>query len=454
MGAAPDRISDTPDAAMSATPEPMSTSTNADAAPGCTIPADRLVALVDCSAFYCACQRIFRPDLDGKPIVVLSNNDGCIIARNAEAKALGIAKMGQPYFQIREQVERAGVAVFSSNYALYADMSRRVMETLETFSDDVERYSIDEAFLLLPRLKPSDLQSLAADIRRVFKWTRIPVRVSVAPTKALAKVASELARACPSQTCVLTDPSEDALSRVPVGDVWGVGRRYRPRLEAMGIRTAWNLEQMDTAAARKMMTVQGERLVRELRGTPCIPMEYAPPPRRSICRSRSFGRRITTCRELTEAVMTRLSEAAAKARRHGLAAGYLSVFVSTGPHARRRYGTSTGTRLPAPTNFAPDLARAADELLARIYRPSYDYKQAGVLLAELGDEAPPQAHLFAPHDPAKRALSDAVDALNCRFGRHTVALAAEGTGRRWEMSRALLSPAYTTSADALPTLPV
>jgi DNA polymerase V len=417
------------------------------------IPHDRIVALVDCSAFYCACERVFRPDLDDRPIVVLSNNDGCIIARNQEAKDLGIAKMGQPYFQIRDQVERAGVAVFSSNYTLYADMSRRVMETLETFSDDVERYSIDEAFLLLPRLRLADMEALAADIRRtVFRWTRIPVRVSVAPTKALAKAASELARAHPSQTCVLLSSDDDALARIPVGDVWGVGRRYRSKLEAIGIRTARDLKHMDPAAARKLMTVQGERLVRELRGTPCIAMEYAPPPQRAICRSRSFGRRITTQRELVEAVMTRLSEAAAKARRHGLTCGYLSVFVSTGPHARRRYGRSLGARLPAATNFTPDLARVADTLLERLYQPGFEYKQAGVLLTDLADESAPQTHLFEAPDPSKRALSSAVDALNRCFGRHTVALASQGTDRAWEMNRKLLSPAYTTSPAALPTL--
>ena len=418
------------------------------------VPSDRLVALVDCSAFYCSCERIFRPDLDGHPVVVLSNNDGCVIARTSEAKALGIG-MGTPYFQAKRELSARGVAVFSSNYSLYADMSARVLAALESLSGEVERYSIDEAFMLLPRLRKSDLWEMAAEIRRrVAMWTSIPVRVSIAPTKTLAKVASELARTRPGQTYVLPSPTEAELSRVAVGDVWGVGRAYGRKLAGIGVRSAWDLSRVDTAWARREMTVGGERTVRELRGQSCVGLEEAPPAKRGICRSRSFGRRVTTLREVEEAVMTRLGEAAAKLRRHDLTCEHLSVSITTGQHAERRYGRSASSNAGEQTSDTLALGRVAGRLLRSIWKPGYDYKKAGVLLTGLSDASAGQTALFSAPDPKRAALMAAVDEVNERWGRGTVraASAGLGSGQAWQMRRELLSPCYTTDARALPVV--
>jgi DNA polymerase V len=414
------------------------------------------VALVDCSAFYCSCERVFRPDLDGRPVVVLSNNDGCVIARTSEAKALGVA-MGTPYFKTERELRAKGVAVFSSNYALYADMSARVVAALESLTDEVERYSIDEAFVLVPRVREADLWEIARETRRrVAAWTSIPVRVSIAPTKTLAKVASELARSRADQTYVMTEPSKAELSAVAVGDVWGIGPAYRRKLEARGVMTAWDLAAVDASWARRTMTVVGERTVRELRGQACIGIEREPPSPRGICRSRSFGRRVTTLREVEESVMTRLGEAAAKLRRHGLTCGHLSVFVSTGRHAEKRYSRSVGAGLGEQTSDTMTLARVAGGLLRAIWRPGFDYKKAGVMVTDLASASAPQAMLFQEPDPKRAALMAAVDVCNERFGRGAVRMASAGlgSGQAWQMQRRFLSPAYTTDARSLPVAKV
>ena len=416
-----------------------------------TVPPDRLVALVDCSAFYCSCERVFRPDLDGRPVVVLSNNDGCVIARTSEAKALGV-EMGAPFFKVRGELAAKGVAVFSSNYALYADMSSRVMAALESLTDEVERYSIDEAFVLVPRVRERDLWEMAGEIRRrVAMWTSIPVRVSIAPTKTLAKVASELARTRADRTWVLPSPTADTLGRVAVGDVWGIGPAYQRKLAGLGVRTAWDLSRVDTAWARGALTVVGERTVRELRGQACVGLEEAPPSPRGICRSRSFGRRVTTRREVEEAVMTRLSEAAAKLRRHDLTCGHLRVSVSTGRFAERRYGKSVGVGLGEQTSDTMVLAGVARRLLASVWKPDFDYQKAGVMLTELASASAGQGSLFGASDPKRAALMAAIDEVNAKHGRGSVRLASAGLGegQAWQMRRELLSPCYTTDVRAL-----
>ena len=413
------------------------------------------IALVDCASFYVSCERVFAPSLRGVPVVVLSNNDGCVIARSEEAKALGIA-MGAPYFQIREKLEREGVRVFSSNYALYGDMSRRVMAVLRSFSPHVEVYSIDEAFLELPRASEEELRSEALRIReRVGRWTGIPVRVGVGPTKTLAKLASERAKAVPEQVLALMRPEhiEAVLEETPVEEVWGIGRRHAARLEALGVRTARQLRDLPDRWVRRHLSVTGLRTVWELRGISCLPLELAAPPRRTLVRSRSFGRAVTDLMELREAVTMHASRAAEKLRALGLAAGALVVFVSTGAYGQGpHYSGSQLVGLPLPSNDMRMLARAAWDGLRRVYRADCAYRKAGVLLLDLVPAGGVQGDLFAALDERSRSLMRAVDALNRRWGGETIRLASAGFARPWEMRQQRRSPRYTTSWAELPVV--
>ena len=453
----------------------------------------RLVALVDCSAFYCSCERAFRPDLAGRPVVVLSNNDGCVIARTAEAKALGV-EMGAPYFKARRRLERAGAAVFSSNYALYADLSRRVMETLERFSPDVERSSIDEAFLALPadRSRPEAererLAALADDVRRaVLGATGIPVRVSVAETKTLAKAASEYVRAAGGageggpqtgglQTggavCFWGHPDRDAfLDALPVEAVWGIGPRWSRRLRSEGVRTAAAFAALDDRRLRRHYTVVALRTAWELRGVPCVAAEGAA-PRRSLVRSRSFGARTARLDLALEAVATHAARAAEKLRAEGLVAGALQVFLTTGGHGPGPHRQGSAMAPLAPPTASPfrvvglarRLLRACHVAEDRVGRP-VRYLKAGVVLTELAPAGPAQADLFEAPPPERPELLAAVDRINARFGRHAVAVAAQGPpatlarmaaggagGPAWAMRRERMSPRYTTAWDDLPTV--
>ena len=304
----------------------------------------------------------------------------------------------------------------------------------------------------MPRVRESDLWDLASEIRRrVAMWTSIPVRVSIAPTKTLAKVASELARTRAERTWVMPSPTADALGRVAASDVWGIGPAYQRKLAHVGVRTAWDLSRVDTAWARRQMTVVGERTVRELRGQACIGLEESPPSPRGICRSRSFGRTVTTRREVEEAVMTRLSEAAAKLRRHGLTCGHLSVQVSTSRFAERRYGKSAAVGLGEQTSDTMVLAGVASRLLAGVWKPGYDYKKAGVMLTDLVSASAGQGLLFGASDPRRAALMAAIDEVNAKHGRGTVRLASAGLGggQAWQLRREMVSPCYTTDARAL-----
>lgn len=438
----------------------------------------RLVALVDCSAFYCSCERAFRPDLERAPVVVLSNNDGCVIARDARAKALGVP-MGAPYFQVRRRLARAGAHVFSSNYALYADLSRRVMTVLERFSPEVERYSIDEAFLGVradaarPEAERERLAAWAAELRQsVLRATGVPVRVSVAETKTLAKAASEFARgAGGGAVCFWGHPEREAfLAALDVREVWGVGPRWARRLASEGVTTAAAFAALDDRRLRRHYTVVGLRTAYELRGVPCVPLEQGPPPRRTLVRSRSFGERTASLEAALEAVANHAARAAEKLRAEGLAAGALQVFLTTGGHGPgpHRQGAAMEP-LPHPTASTPVLVRLARRLLRACHRPAtgagvpYRYLKTGVVLTELGPAGPCQADLFAARAAEHPALLAAVDRVNARFGRHTVVVAAQGRpdaltrmdaggpgAPTWAMRRDLMSPRYTTSWDELP----
>ncbi len=432
-----------------------------------------LFALVDCANFYCSCERLFDPSLRHRPVVVLSNNDGCVIARTEEVKALGVP-MAAPYFQWKQALADAGVAVFSSNYSLYADVSRRVMQTLETFTPDVEVYSIDEAFLAFPAepgrpdpLAQARLEGLARAIHeRVYRWTGIPVRVSLAPTKTLAKIgiawAKRRARAGETPAvCLGTGADLDAvLARVPVRDVWGIGWRWAPRLEAKGVGTALKLRDLDDGWVRKHLHVVGLRLVYELRGVSCLPLERAPSPRHSVVRTRSFGRAVTDAEAVREAVAAHAARAAEKLRAEGLRAGALHAFATTkghgpGPHIHAAHAVA----VDPPTNHTPALIKAALRALDACYReappggPPYRYKKAGVVLTALTPSR--QTSLFHPENPALDALYDTVDRLNARMGRRTAVFARTGVRPQrakpdWAMLRDHPHAAYTTRRSHLP----
>lgn len=428
-------------------------------------PGKGVVALVDCTSFYVACERLFDPKLRARPVAVLSNGDGCIVARSKEVKALGIP-MGAPAFTVREDVRRHGIVLRSSNYPLYADLSHRVMETLATFSDSLEVYSIDEAFLRLPALNTEGLQAIADEMHaRVLAWTGIPVHVGIGPTKGLAKLASEAATRRTGALALSLGADTDALLAItPVSELWGIGRQLTRRLAAHGVATALQLRDVPLPWARKHLTVTGERLVLELRGLPCLGVNDPAGPRRTICRSRSFGEPVEDLATLRRAVATYTSRAAEKARALGLAPRGISVFVTTKHHgAGPHWSGSLAATLDRRTSFTPALADAADRLVQRLWRDRspdgrrYRYRKAGVLLLDLAPESEAQGHLWGGMpDPKEAALMTALDAVNGRYGSGTVRLAssAASMGRRdeaWQMRQALRSPAYTTDWKQLPT---
>ena len=413
------------------------------------------VALVDCNNFYASCERVFQPELRGRPVVVLSNNDGCVIARSNEAKALGIA-MGEAWHICKKRVDTDGVIVRSSNYTLYGDMSARVMRTIAGFTPDLEIYSIDEAFLGLGGFE-TRLECHARALRRtVLQWTGIPVSVGIAPTKTLAKVANRRAKKDPATGGVFVLMDEAAIDAELAGmeltDLWGVAHRLAARLMALGITTPLALKQADPRFIRERFNVVLERLVLELRGIACIALEEAPPDRKSIMASRSFGRTVETREELEEAVATYTSRAAEKLRGQGLAAGRIVVFAHTN-HFRPedpQYHGMQPVRLPVATADTGKLIAAARRGLGALYRPGYRYKKAGILLLELAPAAAVQGDLFAAADtPRSKARMRAVDMLNRRFGRDTVSFAAAGRRRAWKLRSEFLSPRFTTNWDEL-----
>lgn len=416
----------------------------------------KIFALVDCNNFYASCERVFNPSLEGRPVVVLSNNDGCIIARSNEAKALGI-KMGQPIFQCKELVAREGVHVFSSNYSLYGDLSRRVMETLATFTPDMEVYSIDEAFLNLTGIA-IDLTEYARTIRATVKqWVGIPVAIGIGPTKTLAKAAAKAAKKFPGCAGVfdITGHEEDVLAATSVDDVWGVGRQYAKFLRRSGILTALDLRNAPDAWVRKHMTVMGLRTVLELRGTSCLELGEAEPPKKAILCSRSFGRRVYRLAELEEAAAAYASRAAEKLRGQGSAASAMQVILMEFPfndgHPKTRICSAA---IPVATAHTPELIRYAKALLRRIYHKGPAYRKVGVMLTGIVPRGQVQLNLFhtSPEGEKELGLMHALDTVNRRWGRGTLAFAASGFERPWWMRQTKKSPLFTTSWKDLPSV--
>jgi DNA polymerase V len=415
-------------------------------------------ALVDCNHFYASCERVFRPRLEGRPVVVLSNNDGCIIARSPEAKALGLA-MGEPYHLRRDTLTRHAVEIFSSNDALYGDMSRRVMETLAAHAPEVKVYSIDEAFLNLAGLEWRGLTDSARHLQATLRrHTGIPVSIGIGPTKTLAKLANHLAKADPNAgVCDLAGMDVNrALAGVDVGEVWGIGLQWATWLAGQGIRTALELKHADPKAIRRNMTVVGERLVYELNGRPCLPLELVAPPRKGLTVSRSFGQPITRPEPIKEALLQFVGRAGEKLRRQRLMTAHVMVFVMTNRFSTTRpfYGRSATMRLPYPTDYTPDLIHAAVQLLERIYRPGFHYQKCGVMLTDLSPAAYHRRDLFDTRDQTRQArLMHALDRLNAYHGARTVHVGNLGGSRpTWAMRQAFCSARYTTRWTELPVV--
>jgi len=417
-----------------------------------------IFALVDCNNFYASCERVFNPMLEGKPIVVLSNNDGCVVARSNEAKALGIG-MGVPEFQIRPLLRAHRVQVFSSNYRLYGDLSQRVMETLEQFCPDLEIYSIDEAFLSLSGFTSRNLTDYGRTIRTTVKrWTGIPVSVGIAETKTLAKIANRVAKRTPDMGGVfdlLACPDrETLLGRVAVEDVWGIGPTYARLLNQHCITTALQLRQADDQWIRKHLGIVGVRLVYELRGRSCLDLEACPPPKQGITCSRAFGKPIATLSEMEEAVSSYVARAAEKLRGEGLAATVLTVFLMTNEFKDEpQYRNSVTCSLSVGTDTTSELIRAALRGFRTIYRDGYRYKKAGVMFTALVPASQVQPDLFDRQDrPRSKRLMAALDAVNDRWGAGMLEYAASGLTKPWKTQFHRRSPAYTTDWNSLPVV--
>ena len=420
-----------------------------------------MFALVDCNNFYASCERVFRPALEGRPIVVLSNNDGCVVARSAEAKALGIP-MAKPWFKLEGGLRGAGVAVFSSNYALYGDLSRRVMQILAGFCPRLEVYSIDECFLDLSGMR-GDRTAFGLEIARTVKqWTGIPVSVGIGPAKTLAKAANRLAKKGRSPDGPVLDwarlPDPRAtLESLAVEDVWGVSGRLGARLRALGIDNARALAEADPRVLRQTGGVVLERVGRELAGVSCLPLELVPPPRKQILVSRSFGERLARLEDLQGAVAAFTARAGEKLRRQKLRAGAATTFLQTSPFAEAEpfYADGVTMVLDRPTRDTGKLARAAQAGLARIFRPGLAYQKAGVLLSDLASDGAEQGLLFSaqPADDARTdRLMDRLDGLNREPARRAVRYACELLSDKWRMRQRRKSPAYTTDWTGLPTV--
>ncbi len=418
-----------------------------------------MFALVDCNNFYASCERVFQPQLEGKPVVILSNNDGCVIARSNEAKALGIP-MGAPAFQYRSFFKQKGVQVFSSNYPLYGDMSSRVMSLLGQYSPNLEIYSIDEAFL---HFKGFDLFDLEAEGRRMRKqvrrWTGIPVSVGMGPSKALAKIANKIAKKYDSTTkgvyCIDTeDKRVKALKWTAIGDIWCIGRQHCKRLEALGVKNAWQFTLLPDDWVKKHMSILGLRLKKDLQGLPSIQLEEVPSPKKGIATTRSFEGTLTAFSDLEERVSTFTNSCAEKMRKQGSSCTALLVFLRSDPHKKGAipYRNSCVLTLPYSTNSSITLSKYAVLGLHKIFKEGVHYKKAGVMIMGLSPTATRQLPLFGGEEVKHLAVMQAVDRIHKRFGPHQIKLANQDLQRTWKMKQEHLSQRYTTEIKEVITV--
>ncbi len=414
------------------------------------------LALVDCNNFYVSCERVFRPDLKNQPVVVLSNNDGCVVSRSNEAKALGI-RMGQPWFECKALAEAHGILALSSNYALYADMSNRVMSILSGYSPRHEVYSIDECFVDLtgiPKLREVSYQMR----ERVMQWAGIPVCVGIGPTKTLAKLANHIAKKHPRSKGVFNFNDLTALqqtrllSQIEVGEVWGVGRRLSARLAAHGIHTVEDLRVVHTPTLRAEFGVVIEKTQRELQGTACVDLQDVVPDKQQIISSRSFGNTVQDVAVLKDAMSTFVANACVKLRAQGSHAALLQVFLHTNRFRKDQpqYNPCVTVPLPQPTNDSLVINRWADDLVGRMFKPGYAYKKAGVMLGDISPVGRYQLDWLEPAQATDTRLMNTLDKLNQRYGRGTVKVSTQGAHTGWQMRQERKSPNYTTRWDAIP----
>lgn len=413
-----------------------------------------MLALVDCNNFYASCERLFRPELLHRPVVVLSNNDGCVIARSDEAKALGI-EMGTPEFMMRELIREHGVVVFSSNYALYGDISDRVMVRLSSFSPGIEVYSIDEAFLGFEDFRHQDLSDIGRQIQRtIHQEIGIPVSIGMAPTKTLAKMANRFAKKNKLGVFLVGDDATriNLLKCTAVGDIWGVGGQYLKLLTRYGFKTAYSLSQAPDEFMRKHMTVGGQRLLSELNGIPAIEWELQTAVKKNICTARGFGKLLTERKDIEEALATYTASCAEKLRQQGSACNRIQVFVQTNSHRKedKQYYRSINMQLSVATSNTGVLIKYAMRALDLIFVKGYNYQKCGILVMDLVPAGSVQRSLFEQSDPSDRdKLMDAVDDLNRSLGKDLVRVARQGFARTFKLRQAFLSKRFTTRLEEI-----
>ena len=414
------------------------------------------IGLVDCNSFYVSCERLFNPKIRRKPVVVLSNNDGCIISRSNEAKALGI-KMGEPYFKAKDIIIKNNVQVFSSNYSLYGDLSRRVMRTLKRFNSDIEIYSIDEAFMDLSNFPDKEIEKVGKEIRAtILKWTGIPTSIGIAKTKTLSKVANHIAKKTKVGVTNLIgiENLDPILEKIEINDVWGVGRQLTKFYQKNGVYNAKQLKNKSNTWIKKCSNVLSSRTAMELRGIPCIELEKTTTKRKSCVVSRSFGKRVENFQELKEAVASYCLNASEKLRSENLIAKALTVFVRTSPFQRNLnyYSNSKTIDFPIATNNSIETVKAAISILESIYKDGCRYQKAGVMFSGLSDEKNKENLFTSEKDEKINKLMRSIDKTNFRFGRRTLSIASAGIQKRWFMKREHSSKIDTADFYCMPTI--
>jgi len=416
----------------------------------------RKLALVDCNSFYVSCERLFNPKIRKKPVVVLSNNDGCIISRSDEAKALGI-KMGEPYFKAKDIIIKNKVEVFSSNYSLYGDLSRRVMRTLKRFNSEMEVYSIDEAFLDLSNFSDQDVEKIGKEIREtVLQWTGIPTSVGIAKTKTLSKIANHIAKKKISGVTSLIgiENIDPILEKIDINDVWGVGKKLTKFYQKNGIYNAKQLKNKSNTWVKKSSNVLSSRTAMELRGISCIGLETTTAKRKSCVVSRSFGKRIKKFQELKEAVANYCLNASEKIRSESLVAKTITIFIRTSPFQRDfgYYSNSNTVDFPIATNNSIEIVKTAVSILDNIFKNGYQYQKAGVMLTSLCNDDDRKNLFSSEKDEKINNLMRSIDNTNYRYGRSTLSLASAGIQKKWNMKREYSSKIDTADFSSLPKI--
>jgi len=417
----------------------------------------RVYALIDCNNFFVSCERVFRPDLWEKPVAVLSNNDGCIVARSNEVKALGIP-MGAPYFQWKDQLTAANVTLFSGNFPLYGDISQRIVTLIRRAAPTVEVYSVDESFVELSDLRVASYEEWALSLRnQIWQYLGVPVSIGLAPTKTLAKAAAEYAKKHPDNPGVYSilgddDGRIDLLKWLPIGDVWGFGWRSSAKLRELGVATAYDITTLPDTWVQKHFTIRGLRTKLELQGVPALTVEAEHEPQASIARTRSFAHRVRNYHELEAAIANFAAVAASKLRASGEVAGGVVTFIRTGKHTEQQRSVSAYTPFSEATEQTGEIIEAALRNLQQIYDPDFGYKRAGVVLTGLATTGAWQASLFARQQDNGRnhALMAAVDEINSKYGVRLIKHATEGLGKDWRSKREMRSPNYTGNWHELP----